>query len=503
MAGEAVVGALRAVLGLDTASFEEGAKKAVADLQVLQKGFLKIAGALGAAFSTAAITAAIKETVNQLEELNKVSQKIGVPVEELSALKFAAGLADISLQDLSSSLVKLAKNMSEVAKGSAGPAADAFRALGISVQNTDGTLRSQTDVIGDLADAFQGFKDSAEKTALSVAIFGKAGAAMIPLLNQGRIGLKQSADEAKRFGLIIDGETAAAAELFNDNLKRLHGASEGLTISLVQGMLPSLIKITDQMVETRDVGEGLVAIGEKIGRAFEYIAFVVKANIAGFTAFGQVLYGILGALAEATVGNFAAAMKRLDDGTKAANKTIFEFGKVYDAHFSDQNLEKIYRETEAWLNLNRGIEGAPPAIRDATKSLDNFIQSSADNINQMRAQVATFGQSEGAVAKLKFELQALAKIQHEGGVADEATLMRIRGMANEVGVLTNKLVALGQEKTFKEQIRSLGLQARETAGEFAGTLAPGLLSAASSLKILKEDGSNLSAVLGLDRKSVV
>ena len=62
-------------------------------------------------------------------------------------------------------------------------------------------------------------EDGAGKTALAIKLFGKSGADLIPLLNQGRAGIKELTDEAAKLGIVISTETAAKAEQFNDTLK--------------------------------------------------------------------------------------------------------------------------------------------------------------------------------------------------------------------------------------------------------------------------------------------
>jgi hypothetical protein len=203
-------------------------------------GKLIAGAALAAAASLAAI---VKSAANSADELGKLSQKIGVSVEELSALKYAGSLADVSLEQLRTGLVQLSKHMVE--NGQAG-------------QDVHGRLM-------ELADQFKGMADGAEKTALAVKLFGRSGADMIPLLNQGRDGLAAAADEARRFGLIISAEAARQAEAFNDNLTRLTSAAEGLKIQLAGPLIKSLGDLAEQMLEGTRIaggfGQALLTLG--------------------------------------------------------------------------------------------------------------------------------------------------------------------------------------------------------------------------------------------------
>src|SRR5690606_29214832 len=113
---------------------------------------------------------------------------------------------------LGKSLQKLARNMAAAASDSQSSIALAFQAIGVAVKNADGTLRSSSDVMGDVAEKFKGMEDGAAKTAIAIQIFGKSGAGMINMLNAGRDGIKAMTDEARALGIVIDTQTGEAAE---------------------------------------------------------------------------------------------------------------------------------------------------------------------------------------------------------------------------------------------------------------------------------------------------
>ncbi|MGH7260865.1 MAG: hypothetical protein ACREI9_09310, partial [Nitrospiraceae bacterium] len=83
---------------------------------------------------TSALVAIAKSTANYGEELNKVSQQIGVSVESLSALRYAAELSELSAEQLTQGLKFLAKNAVEAASGGS-DAVVAFGDVGVSVKD--------------------------------------------------------------------------------------------------------------------------------------------------------------------------------------------------------------------------------------------------------------------------------------------------------------------------------------------------------------------------------
>ncbi len=313
MAGEAVVGALRVVLGMDTAQFEDGAKKAATSLDNFGKK-LGIAAAV-TAFAAAAVSfgTAIKGVIDEADKLGKAAQKFGVPVEQLSALKFAADLSDVSLEALGKSLVILSKNMQTVAGGATNIAAAAFSNLGISVKNADGTLKSANDVFLDVADRFKDMQDGATKTALAVAIFGRAGAELIPLLNQGRDGIKSLTDEARRMGIVITDDVAKAAENFNDNLKRLGKVQEAIIIQILGsgGLLGSLEQLSFRMVEGAQNAERWKTVSDGLATTLQALSTWVLVVAHAIDTLTLPIQAIVLAFARIAKGDFAGAWEAI------------------------------------------------------------------------------------------------------------------------------------------------------------------------------------------------
>jgi lambda family phage tail tape measure protein len=180
------------------------------------------------------------------EELNKLSQKTSVSVEALSALLYASELSDVSAESLTKALKFLSTAMFD-AKVKGGEGSAALKAFGVSALDAQGQIRPTEQVLLDLAEKFAAMPDSAEKAALAVKLFGKNGLDMIPMLNQGRDGLTEMMEEAKRLGLVMSADAARAAEEFNDNMKRLHAVNEGVQRQIGSALLPILADLTEQM----------------------------------------------------------------------------------------------------------------------------------------------------------------------------------------------------------------------------------------------------------------
>ena len=219
---------------------------------------------LGVSLSVAGFAAMIKNAIDAADQLNKLSQKIGISVEALSTLRFAAQLSDVSLETLQKGIKGLSQNIAEANTG-IGDGAQVFDALGISVKNADGSMKSTEAVLLQMADVFANLEDGAVKTALAVKLFGKSGMDMIPFLNQGAAGINQLTAEAERLGLKLTTETARSAEAFNDNLTVLKASSSSLGIALARDFLPELTNITNAMREAANEAGTLKALWVGLG----------------------------------------------------------------------------------------------------------------------------------------------------------------------------------------------------------------------------------------------
>lgn len=279
--------------------------------------FGKVAGAaigvavVGAAAGLAALT---KAAIDNADELSKVSQKMGITVEALSRLQYAAKLSGVELSGLQTGMNALARNM---ATGS-----DAFTQLGVAITNSDGTLRSSVSVIGDIADRFAGMEDGATKTALALGIFGRAGADLIPLLNGGSAGLAAMAQEADNVGATISGTTAKAAERFNDTLSKIEATMGGVVNKVMVAALPALQSLADTLASP-EFAEAAGALASNVINALNAILSVIaKVTIALNEAFGGAQLGNSEDALKRQIANSYRILNENQPGTDGYNKVM-------------------------------------------------------------------------------------------------------------------------------------------------------------------------------------
>jgi hypothetical protein len=369
-----VIDRLRIIIGGESGGLEGALDRASAKLSAFGANVAKAGAALGAGITAAAIGlgVAMEHAIDKADELGKAAQRMGIPVEQLSTLASAAGKSGIGIEQLSTSVSKLSKNMSALAGGKlTGDAEAAFEALHVSVTKAGGGLKGTSDIIVELAGKFAGFEDGAAKSALAIAIFGKSGAEMIPLLNKGSEGLRSMMEEAQRLGLVIDEKTAKSAEAFNQSLTRLGKVKDSIVLKISVGLLPALESVSGALVKAskdsdlmKTASDGLNTVfkfGTEVGMTLVVVIQRVSAEINGLVQAAKLMAGgefskgfaVARAAGEETDRAFAALHEKLatfwDAPAAAIEAKAPEIGRklaapVISASTEAQRWHEVYEQ---------------------------------------------------------------------------------------------------------------------------------------------------------------
>jgi lambda family phage tail tape measure protein len=195
-------------------------------------------GALLPLMSAAGLVGLVKGAIDAGDAMNDLSQRTGVSVDALAKFKKAAATSGTDIDFVAKSLGRLSKGMFEAATTGKGKAADALNALGISATDASGKLKSADAVTLEIANRFKAMPDGVTKTALAMALFGKSGADMIPMLNMGGQAIdKLSVKMTEAF--------AKKADEYRDKLAILSGKVSALGMDLTIALLPALNAVTD------------------------------------------------------------------------------------------------------------------------------------------------------------------------------------------------------------------------------------------------------------------
>lgn len=293
---------------------------------------------LGVAVSAVGFGAMIRSSLDSADALDEMSQRVGISVEALSTLRPAAELSGVSAESFEAGLRRLATSMFEASTGS-DEAARRFTALGIAVRNQDGSLRATDQVLLDLADRFKAMPDGAEKSALAVQIFGRSGAELIPLLNQGRDGVEALTNEMAALGLQIGGETAAQAETFNDSLAKIRLATTSIANRVIEAFLPAMNDMAAGMVESAKQGGTLRAVLDGVVRVLKTLALGAATVGKAFVSVGEDIGAGVAAAVQVLRGNIDGARAIITDLKGRHIQRLDELAEFRDSLFDPKPIE--------------------------------------------------------------------------------------------------------------------------------------------------------------------
>lgn len=244
------------------------------DNQKLNSG-LKAAGTAVKGFSTAAKAALIATGIgaavaaigtavglvtkafgNADMELYELNQQLGISVEGLSKLRYAANNSNTDIETLGKGFAKLNDSIERGMKGDGG-ALEQFDKLGLSVE-----ALSKMDVesrFKTLADALRGIADPSQKLNIAQKLLGEDdGRKLMTLLNAGSEGIDRLKQNAEEFGLVVGTDQiektaqiqaawATLWEVLRVNFQRVMIEWAPLIIKVLEGVANAIIWVMDKL----------------------------------------------------------------------------------------------------------------------------------------------------------------------------------------------------------------------------------------------------------------
>lgn len=386
-------------LQVQTAGLKKGLDDASARLKNFEANTKGILGAVKGASqalslslakdAVGALTSFVMKGSQAADAMGKMAQAVGVPVAELSRLSFAASQSGVGTEQLGAAFKKLNGNLAEAGAGSRAQVA-LFSALGVAVKDASGKARGADAVLKDLADRFAQMEDGPAKAKLAVELFGKEGARLLPLLNEGAEGIAKMEAEADKLGITLDEKAVAAATRFNDNLSSLGKAVDGIGMKVAGNLAPALEQLTGQLLKSEEGADSLKDSVTALTVIFKGLLSVGAIIAAAFEVVGKTLGRIASIVVDVLAGRFRGAMDQVSSYT---------FDMVGDvataANGAKEKIETIWTATEkgseqaakkATLSADtifKKFEEAKKPVKDLTKEFEKMGKSVGDAIQKL------------------------------------------------------------------------------------------------------------------------
>ena len=212
----------------------------------------------GAGAVATGLTALASQTAATSDNIDKMSQRLGLSRESFQELDFVLSQSGVDINSFQTGMKSLLANMDKVSEGNKTAMAN-FEALGVSVQNADGSLRSEEEVLFDTITAFQAMEDSSEKTRLAQELFGKQGQEIIPLLNSQAGSLEEMRQQARDLGLVLSDETIDAGVTLTDTMDQMKRSLSAVVTNLGGALIPVVRQVAELIIANMPMIQELFA----------------------------------------------------------------------------------------------------------------------------------------------------------------------------------------------------------------------------------------------------
>lgn len=272
----------------DVSGLKSTGEKMATGLQRSMSGVEAAFGAAGLTFGIAAVGAglvnATKAAIDYGDAIGKASTKAGIGAMEFQALAYAARTVDVDMNAVSTSLRVMQTNLSEAAAGNKAAAAT-LGALGLEARALRELAPEQQ--FEAIADQISKFHDPADRARAATEMFGRAGAELLPMFEQGAAGIKAAREEAQKLGLISTPEQLEALQHADDAIKKLEERFSALARTLTASVVPGLAEFFDDL----RVGLGGGSRLEELTKQLEYLKGHVEGGV--FAGMPDIKSGVL------------------------------------------------------------------------------------------------------------------------------------------------------------------------------------------------------------------
>jgi hypothetical protein len=226
--------------------------QAEANLSGLTKTVRTFAATLAGSYLISKLGEFSDQMVTLGSNLNDQSQRLGVSATDLYAWQRAANDAGVQSEAFNASMLRFAR-FQEAARGGNANAARSFRQLGVSIKNADGTARPLADVFTDAGVAISRIPDAGRRASMSMQLFGRSGAALIPLFADGGASIAEMRREiGELYGNDLN-SLAGSADATGDNIARFGAAVDALKVSIAVGILPAISSFINNIISAARV----------------------------------------------------------------------------------------------------------------------------------------------------------------------------------------------------------------------------------------------------------
>ena len=349
------------------------------------KGAIK--GVLGA-ISLTAFASATRSTLEYADALGKTSARLGITTTALQTLRFAATQSGMTTEALEMSMQRFTRRLAEASQGT-GVLKDTFGKLGMSIRNTDGSMKTAEQMLGEVADKLAEIPDQGERVRLAFQMFASEGVKMVNMLQGGSGALDDMRKKLEATGAVLSEDFIKKSEAANDAIDLLQNQLKAGFGKAISGLAEPI----------RAVAEGL---GDVILLAQEHPTIT---KMAGAVTTLSISVGLLGGkvtLVLTAVTGLVTLFTAWSNATKKQAKELDLQGKsldqLYELQFKYGDLLKV---AEKDLKDLAHIEGSRTwgGIKKRVDLYKEYILQINSAMSKLKPEVEIIGEGTKALEK--------------------------------------------------------------------------------------------------------
>lgn len=411
----------------------------------------QLSGVLGAFGAAAVAYKAIglgRTMLAEAKQVGVLASQLGISTDALQTWTLFAEQAGASNEDLMGTVKALANNVRAAAEAADGPAASAFRKLGISTAGWRAELPGTMDVLLATGGALSDLENDTERLSVAQQLLGEAGLKLLPAFEGGAEGARKQLAALQDLAVVYSADFIKSTKEADKEMAILERQLKGVGAEILLAVLPSLRDLVrwlapvarrvrevvrDSNALSAALGVGAAAgvlklVGNlnklvtvlKIGRGVLLkfvLPFLLLDDIISLlkgeeSVIGDILDAMFGAGAAAAV---VRELKAAWEGVKGANSSLWDtLGLVKDRLFETGEAGKMSAEEfeAAFLRASQGIGDAFDSLFDRlTKAAQGWkwhlfdraddeaaLEESARRAKETEAQIAGEREKQAALA---------------------------------------------------------------------------------------------------------
>ena len=344
---------------------------------------------------TAAAVASIREFTQLADKVRDFSRVSGLSAGQSSRLVAIFDDLKISQEAANNGFLRLNRGISSGTVNLQEYGAEAVR-------NRDGNLNIYKTLLS-VADAYTSTSDSGRRAQLVQEAFGRGGAALIPILEQGREGIERLYGQVPE-GQLLKNEDLIRAREFELALDDLNDSVMELKVGLGRELAPAVTGVASAAAGLIRAGGDAKSTLDSWGAGGTVLNGVLRGLAATVTLGASEVYLQVKAFGESqqsldrltsaqkAYGEALASLKKLQDEDNASTKELRDakealanarerYGNILDRTNAKQQteidkLEATKQSTYDLMLMKMGLEGAQIAMERATTNLDKVMGDS-------------------------------------------------------------------------------------------------------------------------------